>query len=260
MATNIQCESILAGIQKLEEYLQDKIVRESLELDRNAETSKYSDLLSRLKLILTQYTEREKNLVYVGFMGHFSTGKSSTINSLLGLKKGSPESRRVDLNPVDQSITLITHDKNRDSLLNITKESLVSIRSSFIENDFLENVVIADTPGTGDPILVHAIAQDFLPMCDLIVYFFSSTSALGSADISLLKEKSLELPFIPIKFVITRADEFRKDRKTEVSPDNFDNSKAQDFLNELGQRIRALFKSSSDINSDSFILVDTVDN
>ena len=163
MATNIQCESILAGIQKLEEYLQDKIVRESLELDRNAETSKYSDLLSRLKLILTQYTEREKNLIYVGFMGHFSTGKSSTINSLLNLEKDSKNSRRVALNPVDQSITLITHDRNRDSLLNITKESLVSIRSSFIESDFLENVVIADTPGTGDPILVHAIAQDFYP-------------------------------------------------------------------------------------------------
>ncbi len=260
MATNIQCESILAGIQKLEEYLQDKIVRESLELDRNAETSKYSDLLSRLKLILTQYTEREKNLVYVGFMGHFSTGKSSTINSLLNLEKDSKNSRRVALNPVDQSITLITHDKNRDSLLNITKESLVSIRSSFIESDFLENVVIADTPGTGDPILVHAIAQDFLPMCDLIVYFFSSTSALGSADISLLKEKSSELPFIPIKFVITRADEFRKDRTMAVSQNNFDSVKAQDFLDDLGQRVRSLFKDSVDINPESFMLIDNADN
>jgi predicted GTPase len=258
-AANIQCESILSGIRQLEEYLQDKFVRESLELGVNAETTQYSDFLSRLKLSLTQYTAREKNLVYVGFMGHFSTGKSSTINSLLNLNPDSKDSRKVALNPVDQSITLITHEENRDALMNVTKESLVSIRSSFIENDFLKNVVIADTPGTGDPILVHAIAQDFLPICDLIVYFFSSTAALTSTDLTLLTEKSSELPFIPIKFVITRADEFRKDRSKSLDGQNFDNAKAQVFLNDLGQRVRSLFKNSSDISTDNFILVDNID-
>ena len=72
--------------------------------------------------------------------------------------------------------------------------------------------------------------------------------------------KSSELPFIPIKFVITRADEFRKDRSLQISDDNFDGSKAQDFLNELGQRVRSLFKESSDITSDSFILIDNLYN
>ena len=48
--------------------------------------------------------EREKNLVYIGLMGHFSTGKSSTINSLLDLEENSNKSRRVGQNPVDLSI------------------------------------------------------------------------------------------------------------------------------------------------------------
>ena len=45
-----------------------------------------------------------------------------------------------------------------------------------------------------------------------------------------------------------------------VSQNNFDSAKAQDFLNELGQRVRSLFKDSVDINSDSFMLIDNADN
>jgi hypothetical protein len=80
MSVNIQCQQILLGIEELEKYLQEKLVREALDLDSNAETSRYKELLLRLKRSLAQYTEQDKRLVYVGFMGHFSTGKSSTIN------------------------------------------------------------------------------------------------------------------------------------------------------------------------------------
>ena len=127
MEANIQCKAILEGIEKLELYLQDKIVSESLELNSNADTTKYKTLLSRLKKSLVQYTEREKNLVYIGLMGHFSTGKSSTINSLLDLEENSNKSRRVEQNPVDKAITLITHEENRDSLINVTKEDMVAL-------------------------------------------------------------------------------------------------------------------------------------
>ena len=56
MEDNIQCKAILEGIEKLELYLQDKIVSESLELNSNADTTKYKTLLSRLKKSLVQYT------------------------------------------------------------------------------------------------------------------------------------------------------------------------------------------------------------
>ena len=136
---------------------------------------------------------------------------------------------------------------------------MVAIRSDFVENDLLRTIVLADTPGTGDPILAHEIAQDFLPICDLIIYFFSAAVPFDSADIPLLTEKSSQLSFIPIRFVITRADEFKKDRLSQLSDENFDSSKSDIFLSELSQRVRFLFKDSSDIDPDRFMLIDNID-
>ena len=155
MQVNIQCQQILSGIEKLEEYLQEKLVCEALDLDSNAETARYKELLLRLKRSLAQYSEQDKRLIYIGFMGHFSTGKSSTINSLLELKESSDSARRVGLNPVDKAITLITHSDNTDCIFNTTREGLVSIRSSFLNHKLLQDLVIADTPGAGDPTLAH---------------------------------------------------------------------------------------------------------
>lgn len=169
---DIQCKQILKGLNQLDQYLEKTITKDALELDKNLITAKNKELLKRLRMSLIQYIERGKDLVYIGFMGHFSTGKSSTINSLLNFNKSSEEYRKVGLNPIDKTITLITHNKNQDSMLNITKEGLVTIRSSTLDDDFLDNIVIADTPGTGDPVLIDEIARDFLPICDLIIYFF----------------------------------------------------------------------------------------
>jgi predicted GTPase len=256
MNINIQCQKILAGIEKLEQYLREKIVIESLDLDFNADTVRHQEFIFRLKKSLEQYTKREKNLVYIGFMGHFSTGKSSSINSLLALDSSSEEFRKEDLNPVDKLITLITHTDNKDSILNTTIEGVVTIRSSFVDSEILKNLVIADTPGSGDPILDRAIAQDFLPICDLIIYFFSAASPLDSADIPLLKEKSNQLEFIPIRFVVTRADEFKAIHEMVFSHENFDKVKADNFLRELGQRVNHLFPDGGIVDSQSFVLID----
>jgi predicted GTPase len=256
MSVNIQCQQILLGIEELEKYLQEKLVREALDLDSNAETSRYKELLLRLKRSLAQYTEQDKRLVYVGFMGHFSTGKSSTINSLLGLKESSEKARRVGLNPVDKSITLITHDDNKDCIFSTTREGTVSIRSSLIDNELLRDLVIADTPGAGDPILAHEIAQDFLPICDLIIYFFSAAIPLDNADIPLLKEQSTQLSFIPIHFTITRADEFKSKHEDPFSENNFDREKSNLFLSELSSRVNHLFQGNLVLDGQSFTLVD----
>jgi predicted GTPase len=256
MEVNIQCQKMLSGIEQLEQYLRQKIVIESLDLDSNADTVRHQEFLSRLKKSLEQYTKREKNLVYIGFMGHFSAGKSSSINSLLALDSSSEEFRKEDLNPVDKLITLITHNENKDSILNTTREGIVTIRSSFINSEILKNLVIADTPGSGDPTLDRAIAQDFLPICDLIVYFLSATSPLDSADIPLLKEKSSQLEFIPIKFVVTRADEFKKTHETVFGYENFDKVRADNFLRELSQRVNYLLPGGAVLDSQSFVLVD----
>ncbi|MEM1290562.1 MAG: hypothetical protein AAGH67_03655 [Cyanobacteria bacterium P01_H01_bin.162] len=254
---DVQCSQILKGLNQLDEYLDEPITKDALDLDENYLTAKNKELLKRLRISLIQYIERGKDLVYIGLMGHFSTGKSSTINSLLAFEENSKERRNTGLNPVDKTITLITHSKNQDSMLNVTKEGLVPIRSSTADNEFLDNIVIADTPGTGDPVLIDKVAQDFLPICDLIIYFFSATNPLDAADKPFLEEKFSELHFIPIKFVVTRADEFRINSDIQLSSENFDSGKSNAFLGALSERINSLFKYQNvGITAEDIFLID----
>lgn len=150
---DVQCKQILDGLKQLDECLSEKITHDALDIEVNSQTSRYKELLTRIKRSLIQYTDRGKDIVYIGFMGHFSSGKSSTINSLLNLDESSEEYRQTGLNPVDKTITLVTHNENKNSIITITQEGIVPIRSSFIDKEFLRNIVIADTPGTGDPVL-----------------------------------------------------------------------------------------------------------
>ena len=103
---DIQCQQILKGVRGLK-LLTDPLTQKVLELESNAQTARHLDLLLRIRYSLTQYTERGKDLLYVGLMGHFSAGKTSTINSLLN------SNRSVALNPTDKDITLITHKNNK---------------------------------------------------------------------------------------------------------------------------------------------------
>src|SRR2546426_12726506 len=90
-----QCLAILTGITELVDALSEPMVRQAVDLDRSNVSRRY-DLLLRLKDSLAQYAARSVDLFYVGLLGHFSAGKSSTINSLLNLW-GQSEQRPVDL-------------------------------------------------------------------------------------------------------------------------------------------------------------------
>jgi len=208
--TDVQAQAILKGLKELEGLLSEPVAREALDLGRNAQTAEKHDILQRLRRSLTQYLERDGDLFYVGLLGHFSSGKSSTINSILGTWD-TDNARRVGLNPTDKTITLITRDSNLSALIGVIREGHVTIRSQPIDNPILQNVVLADTPGTGDPHLITEIARDFLPICDVILFLFSAASPLDQTDMPLLKELHQRLPFIPIRFIVTRADELRAD-------------------------------------------------
>jgi predicted GTPase len=107
-------------------------------------------------------------------------------------------------------------------LIGVIREGHVTIRSQSIENPLLENIVLADTPGTGDPHLIAEIARDFLPICDVILFLFSAASPLDQTDMPLLMQLRTRLPFIPLRFVVTRADELRKESSRPVSEENID--------------------------------------
>ena len=251
---DVQCRKIADGLANLKEALSQPLARKVLELDTSLESGRNSDQLIRLERSLLQYLERKGDLLYVGLMGHFSSGKSSTINSLLGLWN-SEGARAVDLNPTDKAITLITDPANSKALIGLKKEGSIPVRTDFVKHDLLKNIVVADTPGSGDPLLVNEMVRDFLPVCDIILYFLSAATPLTEADTPMLKAKTKELRFIPMKFVVTRGDEFRRDKSIPVSEINFQREQFDQFINQILVRIGKVLGAELDKNQD-FMVID----
>jgi len=189
---DVQAAQVLSGLRELEQLLEEPETEEALDLAKNARTTEQYNILRRLRKSLTQYLEREGDLFYVGLVGHFSSGKSSTINSILDIWETDHE-RATDLNPTDTTITLITSDENARSLLGVIREGHVTIRHESVNNGLLDKVVVADTPGSGDTQFVEEVARDFLPICDVILFFFSATSPLDKTDLPLLTEIHIRL-------------------------------------------------------------------
>jgi len=106
---DVQAQEILKGLKTLGELLEKPVARDALDLNKNATTSSRYEILRRLRQSLRQYLERGGDLFYVGLLGHFSAGKTSTINSLLSAWESKHE-RSTGLNPTDTTITLITRE------------------------------------------------------------------------------------------------------------------------------------------------------
>jgi predicted GTPase len=251
---DVQAQRISEGLKKLSELLDQPIAREALDLSRDAESSSRYDIFKRLRQSLRQYLERDGDLFYVGLLGHFSAGKSSTINSLLGTWSTTDE-RATGLNPTDDTITLITQAKNSNSLLGVIREGHVTIRHKATESPVLASLVLVDTPGTGDPQLLQEIARDFLPICDVILFLLSAASPLDKSDLPLLSELHKRLQFIPIFFVVTRADELRSDFSKPLTEENMDQQHKMRFLNEVVSRINSLLQPLV-YETDQIFLVD----
>ena len=93
------------------------------------------------------------NIALVGFLGHFSSGKSSLINALLGISTGEDPGykRDVGLHPTDTKITLISH---RDHAHSTRKSAYTTIDTVDVVHgpalEFLEHATLVDTPGLGN--------------------------------------------------------------------------------------------------------------
>jgi predicted GTPase len=253
---DIQAQKILEGLETLDQLLAEPVAKEALDLGENATTSAQYEVLQRVRKSLRQYLERGGDLFYVGLLGHFSAGKSSTVNSVLGLW-GSKDERKTDLHPTDDTITLITQAKNTQSLLGVIKEGHVTIRYQPVDAPLLDSLVLVDTPGTGDPRFLEEVARDFLPICDVILFLFSATSTLNKNDLPLLLELHRRLPFIPIRFVITRADELRRDSSERLTDTNFNQERKARFLNGVVTRMNDVLKPGT-YTADQFLLVDNL--
>jgi predicted nucleic acid-binding Zn-ribbon protein len=194
--------------------------------------------------------------MYVGFLGHFSSGKSSTINSLLK-NIDIPYQRLTGLHPTDRAVTLITHPSHSSDLIGTHKRGDLEVGSSLVDNDLLKQRVVVDTPGSGDPSVIEEMVRDFLPICDRLVYVLCAAIPLDRTDLPILEKTKRDLPFIPMTFVVTRADEFRRDLVRPLSEENFDRAKADMFVSELISRLANAVVGLS-ITQEDVLLVDNI--
>lgn len=249
--------NLSTDLSRFLDFLKSDLPRKILELDTNVRSDNYLKELNRIVNSLEQYTKKEVDLFYVGFLGSYSSGKTSTINSLLSLWD-TDKARNVSNNPTDDCITLITNQSNVNSVFNFSKEGAISIRTNTnFDIPFLENTVLMDTPGSGDPNIIEAIVRDSLPLCDLIVYTLNSTAPFTDIDRPFLIAQQTKLKNIPILFVLTRADEFNKNKTIGLTNENFDSEKYKTELKILVGRINESI-NISDFSEDNFITIDNV--
>lgn len=232
-AIDASCRAILSDLEELIEAVQREPADTIFEIGQNAETTETLKSAKRLRESVRQYADRNADVFYIGLMGHFSSGKSSSLNSILQLWDTEHERENYG-NPTDAAVTLVTTQKNSQRLINLTRQGQLPVRTQPISRPILENIVFMDTPGYGDPDVMAELVRDMLPLCDLVLYFFSAAAPLDSNDLPLLRDKVDHLPEIPIRFVITRADEFR-DRTVDTF--NIDEDRRDEQIALLVKRI-----------------------
>lgn len=256
MANDFLCNSLLSVLERFDAILVSENASSSFDVQKDANSREKYTELRRLRRSLEQYAQKTGALTYVGFLGHFSAGKSSTINSFFKIA-GVGVERLTGLHPTDRAVTLITHPDNSGNLVGAFKRGELEVGSSLVDSEMLRQRVLVDTPGTGDPLEVEEMVRDFLPICDRIIYFISAAIPLDQTDLPILQKIHRDLPFIPMRFVVTRADEFRRDHCSPLSPSNFDKVKADIFLAELLSRLAAVVPKFSPV-PENVLLVDNL--
>jgi predicted GTPase len=236
-------------------FFKKELHKKVLELGTNIKSKDYFEELTRVSNSLEQYVQKDVSLFYVGFLGSYSSGKSSTINSLLQLWD-TDKARIVSNNPTDTSITLITNQNNVNNVFTFAKEGAIPIRTyTNFDSPLLENIVLMDTPGSGDPNIIESIVRDSLPLCDLIIYTLNATAPFTDIDKPFLVAQQSKLKNIPLLFILTRGDEYKIDKSKIISFNNFDNKRCNDDLITIVNRINEAIKISEFKESD-FTIVD----
>jgi len=222
-------------LQKVKNYNKnDNFKNGVFGLDEEVESKDKFVYLNELKVTIDEFMQKGDNLFMVAFVGDFSTGKSTTINKLL-----EQDIRKSSEHPTDNGITLISDNKNNHYLEKITTETKrIPVRKQMLDSELLKNMILVDSPGSGDKDIAHEVVREFMPLCDCIYYFFHPSHPFDESDIPFLKKKYEELAFLPMKIVITHADLFRKDIDAKLNEDNFDNERYDSFVQELFDRIK----------------------
>jgi small GTP-binding protein len=131
----------------------------------------------KLESKLNSARDNLENLFSIVFIGEFSTGKSTIINSLLR-KNILPEG----ITPTTDEITIIKYgESNEESNDN-------GHRHISINEERLKGFFIVDTPGTNVTIEQHEkITQDFIPNADIVFFTIGAERAVTGSEAKLIK-------------------------------------------------------------------------
>ena len=183
------------------------------------------------------------SIALVGFLGHFSSGKSSLINALLGVSTGEDPGykREVGLHPTDTRITLITH---RDHAQLIKKSAYTAIDAVDVVHgpalEFLEHATLVDTPGLGNEAAEHEAVTRFLHLCHVLVITIDGRRPFADKekDFELLDTAFNKLAGVPKILVVTSAEEFLTLRTASFET-GWQAEQAEAFWDEAIERLKA---------------------
>ena len=179
----------------------------------------------------------------VGFLGHFSSGKSSLINALLGVSNDEDPGykREVGQHPTDTGITLITH---RDHAQSVRQSAYTVIDAVEVVHgpalEFLEHAILVDTPGLGNERAELEAVTRFLHLCHVLVITIDGRRPFADKekDFALLDIAFNQLAGVPKVIVVTSAEEFLTSRTASFET-GWQANVAEVFWEEAVERLRA---------------------
>ena len=130
-----------------------------------------------LKNKLTSVIENLDNLFSIVFIGEFSTGKSSIINTLLG-QDALPEG----ITPTTDEITVMRYGEQNTEFMDN------GIHYISMPQDRLKGILLVDTPGTNVTIEQHQkITEEFIPKADIVFFTIGAERAVTGSEAKLIE-------------------------------------------------------------------------
>lgn len=142
--------------------------------------------------LVTDTQSRIDDLFLVVIVGEFNSGKSTFVNSLLGLKL-----LREGILPTTDSIYMIrsgsTEAQGSAAWKQVASMTLEDVKEVIVpassNNPWLDNIAIVDTPGTNAIYSKHeTLTQNFVPRADLVLFVTSAERPLSDSETKFLKK------------------------------------------------------------------------
>lgn len=246
----------------------DQISDAEIGFDRTGRLQSWKRLVNAVNSIEDVKHSKEV-LPFVGFLGHFSSGKSSLINAYLDLGSSSnggvSKRRQVGQHPTDSCITLICDVEDVDSIGAAKLASINNVEIMHVSNsESLKGKFLVDTPGLGNTAAEYELAEQFLHLCHVIVITIDGSVPIGDTEkgLTLFLKAISQLSGVPKIFAITKSVNFLTSRKGDYDTD-WDAEKASDFWNKTIQRIVSIDELRAlkdEVNSIPHVFVDSVDD